>query len=81
MFPVVYLALLLPMAFAIGFFIHYYINETPNTKKRVREGFLFAALSSFLIAFWIIIYIMFLYRYDKVYVREYDRAGTDPNQE
>ena len=78
-FPIIYLLLLLPMVLAIGFFIDFYIKDTPEKRKRVREGFLLAAISSLLIALWIIIYISCIYSYDKVYVREYDRASADAN--
>mmetsp|Transcript_8292 Transcript_8292/g.13867 ORF Transcript_8292/g.13867 Transcript_8292/m.13867 type:complete len:152 (+) Transcript_8292:23-478(+) len=76
-YPMVYALLLLPMAYSIGTFIYFYMNDTPGARERAREGFIFAAIANFLIALWIIIYITQIYPYDKVYIKEYDRFSSD----
>ena len=73
-FPVVYILILLPLLYAVGVFIEYFIRgDSKETRKKLPESFVFAAITSFLIVFWVFIYIAFMYDSDKVYVKEYDR--------
>ena len=80
-FWVVYLLLLIPLVYAISIFIEYYLREeSPETRKRIPEAFIFAAIASFSIVFWIFIYVAVIYPYEKVYVSGQDRYEPDTAQ-
>ena len=80
-FPVVYILLLLPLLYAVGVFIEYFIRgDSKESRKQLPDAFVFAAITSFLIVFWIFIYIAFMYEGDKVFVKEYDRYTNSDNE-
>ena len=80
-FPVIYILILLPLLYAVGVFIEYFIRgDSKETRKKLPESFVFAAITSFLIVFWVFIYIAFMYDSDKVYVKEYDRYQNSDSE-
>ena len=76
-----YLLLLIPLGYSITIFIEYYFrDESPETRKRIPEAFIFAAIASFAIVFWIFFYVAVIYPYEKVYVSGQDRYEPDTAQ-
>ena len=65
----VYLVLILGYAAAVILYIWYYVTkDSPESRSKVQWAILIAAIVNTLLVIWIVVYIMFIYKRDKVYV-------------
>jgi hypothetical protein len=58
---------------SILFFIYLVEPDNPDSREYLSFVFLIAILAGFLIIIWVFIYIIFIYKRDKVYIDEHDR--------
>ena len=78
----VYLVLIIPLLIGACLFFYYFCAEdSPSSRAPLPLALLLATISNFLIATWIIVYICYMYKRDKVYINrmesnEDDDSGT-----
>ena len=79
LFAIVYGLLLIFEVLAIVAVLYYWVSdESHNARKQLPWAAILAAVGSFAICIWIIIYIAGIYPYNKVYVNNWDRE-TEPD--
>ena len=79
LFAIVYGLLLIFEVLAITAVLYYWVSEeSHNARKQLPWAAILAAVGSFAILTWIIIYIAAIYPYKKVYVNNWDRE-TEPD--
>lgn len=73
-YPMVYFLILLPLFAAAGLFIYYYATkDSPFARSNLPIALILAVISSFLLFFWILIYILAIYPRDQVLVGKFDK--------
>ena len=62
------------MLVAVALFVYYFVAPDSKASRAVLPwALLIAAISSGLLVIWVIIYISFIYRRDRVYVKKWDK--------
>lgn len=80
-YPLVYIVCLLPLITGTIIYSYYYVSkDNAKTRKWLPWAHLLAALTSFLLILWVIIYIGCIYEKEQVYVNRWDReVNPNPN--
>ena len=74
----VYLVLLLAYAASVILYLWYFIvADSPSSRAKVPWAILIAAIVNTLIVIWIVVYIMLIYKRDKVYVSSGKASDDD----
>lgn len=80
-FACVYCILVFLLFVALGFQAYYWCaRDSPTSRGLIQWSFLAASIINFLIAIWIIVYILCIYKKDKVVVPVYEH-DDHPNTE
>ncbi len=73
----VYIGLIFIFAIAAFLYFHYLVQrDSPSTRSIIPWSLIIAAIVSFLIVIWIIVYILYIYKHDKVYIVYYDKKDS-----
>ena len=76
-YPTVILVFLAVMLVAIVlWFIYFIANDSHGSRKLVPPAFLIYGIASVLIGLWVFIYILFLYKKNQIYNKEYGYKET-----
>ena len=68
-YPVIFVLLLLPLVYAVALHVEYYVRgDSPDSRKKLPESFVYAAITSFSLVLWIFLYVGFMYHDDQVQV-------------
>ena len=74
----IYLVLLLAYAAAVILYLWYFVTkDSPSSRSKVPIALLIAGIVNTLIVIWIVVYIMFIYKRDKVYVSSGKASDDD----
>merc|ERR1719498_413810 len=67
-FPVVTIALLIPLYIASGFFVNWFIKDTLSSRGKLTAAIILSLVSIFLVALWNVIYYTAIYKRDDVFI-------------
>merc|ERR1719327_1388171 len=67
-FPVVTIALLIPLYIASGFFVNWFIKDTLGSRGPLTAAIILSLVSVFLVALWNVIYYTAIYKRDEVFI-------------
>jgi len=67
-FPVVTIALLIPLYVASGLFVYWFIKDRLSTRGPLTGAIILSLVSIFLVALWNVIYYTAIYKRDDVYI-------------
>jgi len=67
-FPVVTIALLIPLYLASGFFVYWFIKDNLANRGKLTAAIILSLVSVFLVALWNVIYYTAIYKRDEVYI-------------
>ena len=67
-FPVVTIALLIPLYIASGFFVNWFIKDTLSSRAKLTASIILSLVSIFLVALWNVIYYTAIYKRDEVFI-------------
>merc|ERR1712176_1611274 len=67
-FPVVTIALLIPLYIASGFFVNWFIKDTLSSRGKLTAAIILSLVSIFLVALWNVIYYVAIYKRDDVFI-------------
>merc|ERR1711934_1108793 len=65
-FPVVTIALLIPLYIASGFFVNWFIKDTLSSRAKLTASIILSLVSIFLVALWNVVYYTAIYKRDEV---------------
>merc|ERR1712134_218553 len=67
-FPVVTIALLIPLYIASAFFVSWFIKDTLSSRAKLTASIILSLVSIFLVALWNVIYYVAIYKRDEVFI-------------
>ena len=67
-FPVVTIALLIPLYIASGFFVNWFIKDTLSSRGKLTAAIILSLVSIFLVALWNVIYYTAIYKREEVFI-------------
>jgi len=67
-FPVVTIALLIPLYIASGMFVNWFIKDTLSSRGPLTAAIILSLVSIFLVALWNVIYYTAIYKRDEVFI-------------
>ena len=77
-YPNVYAVLLIVLLVAVVLLLIYLIApDSRGTRKILPYGYLVYGIGGILIGLWVIVYIAFIYKRDKVYIKDYSYQEDD----
>ena len=77
-YGIVYAVLLIPILVAVIFqFIYWCSKDSPGTRGLLPWSFFIAGIAGILIALWVLIYILFMYKRKYVYNQTYHNEEED----